>query len=161
MKHKHALMFPFIFFCTFVICLSVYAADSTIQGCYKKIGGQLRVLDKGGRCLPSEVAISWNQAGPAGTSGAGASIPIRQIKGADSCTGIYGWCPDGFDKYVFHILDSAVNESSVVAINIENPLLDDYVCEVATKGAGEFEIMCIGDDSVPTGAILQYAVFNP
>ena len=164
MKHKHALMLPLVFFCTFAICLSVYADDSTISGCYKKIGGQLRVLNKGGKCLPSEVQISWNQAGPpgpAGSSSAGASIPVRQMKAADFCTGVYGWCPDGFTKWAFNILDSAVNESSVVAINIVNPLLYDYGCEVATKGAGEFLIMCIGDDSVKPGAILQYAVFNP
>jgi len=160
MKHKHALMLPLVFFCTFAICLSVYADDSTISGCYKKINGQLRILNNGGKCLPSEVQVSWNQAGPAGPSSAGASIPVRQIE-AGTCTNGYGWCPDGFDKMVFHILDPAVNESSVVAINIVNPLLSDYGCEVATKGAGEFLIMCIGDDRVQPGAILQYAVFKP
>jgi len=163
MKHKHALMLPLIFFCTFAICLSVCAADSTIHGCYKKMNGQLRILNEGSKCLPSEAPISWNQAGPpgpAGTSNAGASIPVRQME-AGLCTGGYGWCPDGFDKFVFHILDSAVNESSVVAINIVNPALSDYGCEVATKGAGEFLIMCSGDDRVQPGAILQYAVFNP
>ncbi len=162
MKHKHALMLPLIFFCTFAICLSVYADDSTISGCYKKIGGQLRVLNKGGKCLPSEVQISWNQAGPpgpAGSSGAGASIPVRQME-TSPCNGMYGWCPDGF-KWIFQILDPAVNGSSVVAINIVNPLLYDYGCEVATKDAGEFRIMCIGGDYVKPGAILQYAVFNP
>jgi hypothetical protein len=163
MKHKHALMLPLIFFCIFAICLPVYADDTTISGCYKKMNGQLRIVGKGSKCLPSESSISWNQAGPpgpAGPSSTGASIPVRQIKAAP-CTGDYGWCPDDFSKWVFHILDSAVNESSVVAINIVNPDRWDYGCEVAAKGAGEFQIMCIGDDSVKSGAILQYAVFNP
>jgi hypothetical protein len=163
MKHKHALMFPFIFICTFAICLSAYADDSTIHGCYKKMNGQLRILNQGGRCLPSEVQISWNQAGPpgpAGSSSAGASIPVRQMEAVDLCTGGYGWCPDGF-KWLFQILDPTVNGNSVIAINIVNPLYYDYGCEVAKKGTGEFTIMCVGEDYVKPGAILQYAVFRP
>ena len=159
MKHKHALMLLLIFSCTFAICLSVYADNTTIYGCYKKMGGQLRVVNQGSNCLPSEVAISWNQAGPPAPSGPGASIPVRQIE-AGVCSDGYGWCPDGF-KWIFQITDPAVNASSVVAINIVNPLLYDYGCEVVTKGTGEFRIMCIGDDYVTPKAILQYAVLNP
>jgi len=162
MKHKHALMLLLIFFCTFAICLSVSADDTTIYGCYKKMNGQLRIVGKGSKCLPSEVPISWNQAGPpgpAGPSGAVTSIPVRQIE-AGSCTGGYGWCPGG-SKWVFRMLDPTVNESSVIAINIVNPLLYDYGCEVAAKGTGEFVIMCVGDDYVMPGAILQYVVFKP
>jgi hypothetical protein len=79
---------------------------------------------------------------------------------AGVCTDGYGWCPDGF-KWIFQIADPAVNASSIVAINIVNPLLYDYGCEVATKGTGGFRIMCIGYDYVTPGAILQYAVLNP
>ncbi len=158
MKHKCALMLLLILFSTFAICLPVYPDDSTIYGCYKKIDGQLRILNQGSKCLPSEVPISWNQAGP--PSPANASIPVRQIE-ADLCTGVYGWCPDGFSKWAFRLLDPAVNETSVVTINIVNPLLWDYGCEVATKSAGEFLIFCIGYDYVKPGTILQYAVFNP
>ncbi len=164
MIHKHGLMLLLILFSIFAICLSVYADDSTIYGCYKKMGGQLRIVDQGSRCLPSELPISWNQAGSpgpaAGPAGTGATVTVRQVEADLLCTGGYGWCPDGF-KWVFHILDSAVNGSSVVSINVVNPLLYDYGCEVATKGAGEFHIFCIGDDYVKPGAILQYAVFNP
>jgi len=185
MKHKHALMIALIFFCTFVICFPVYAGDSMLYGCYKKMNGQLRIVNQGQKCLPSEVAISWNQAGsgpagpagpqgpagpagpvgpqgpagPQGPPGTGASIPVRQIE-AGLCTNGYGWCPDGF-KWLFEILDPAVNGSSVIAINIVNPLLYDYGCEVATKDAGKFQMMCIGYDFVKPEAILQYAVFNP
>ena len=167
MRHKHVLMIALIFFCTFVICLPVYAGDSMLYGCYKKMNGQLRIVNQGQKCLLSEVAISWNQAGsgpagpagPQGPPGTGASIPVRQIE-AGVCTNGYGWCPDGF-KWIFEILDPAVNASSVIAINIVNPLLYDYGCEVPTKDAGKFQIMCIGYDFVKPEAILQYAVFNP
>lgn len=162
MKNKNALMLLVILSCTFAICLSVYADDTTIYGCYKKNGGQLRVVPQGSKCLPSELSISWNQAGPPpppGSPGTGASIPVRQIE-AGVCSNGYGWCPDGF-KWLFQLEDPAVSASSVVVINIVNPLLYDYGCEVASKTAGEFRIMCIGDDYVKTGAVLQYAVFNP
>lgn len=162
MKHRRSLMLLLILFSTFAISLPVYADDNTIYGCYKKNGGQLRIVDQGSKCLPSESSISWNQAGspgPVGPAGDGASVVVRQVE-ADLCTGGYGWCPDGF-KWTFHILDSAVNGSSVIAINVVNPLLYDYGCEVATKGAGEFLIFCIGYDYVMPGAVLQYAVFNP
>lgn len=162
MKHRRSLMLPLILFGALAICLPVYADDNTIYGRYKKNGGQLRIVSQGSTCLPSEVPISWNQTGspgPAGPAGAGASVTVHQME-ADLCAGGYGWCPDGF-KWISQILDSAVNGSSVIEINVINPLLYDYGCEVTTKGAGELLIFCIGDDYVKPGAILQYAVFKP
>src|SRR5262245_45779115 len=48
--------------------------DSTgaIRACYKTIGGALRVIDPsaGGSCSPSEMALSWNQSGLKGATGA-------------------------------------------------------------------------------------------
>ncbi len=160
MKPKHTFILLLVLFCIFAICLPVYGADTTVYGCYKKAGGQLRIVNKDSRCLPSELSISWNQA-PSVAPAATASAPVRQVQPELSCSGGYGWCPDGFGKSMFHILDSAVNESSVVAINITNPLLLDYGCEVATKGTGEFQIICMGVNNVQSTAVLQYAVFNP
>jgi hypothetical protein len=40
-----------------------------IQGCYKQNNGQLRVVDVAGDCLPSELALNWNQQGIQGPSG--------------------------------------------------------------------------------------------
>jgi hypothetical protein len=141
-----------------------HANDNIIFGCYKKNGGQLRIVSQESKCLSSEVPISWNQAGSPGTTGPNdgndAFVTVRQIE-PDLCTNGYGWCPNGFSKWFFHIQDPTVNESSVVAINIVNPLLYDYRCEVATKGVGEFQMFCIGYDYVRPEAILQYAVFNP
>ncbi len=163
MKQKYILMLLLVLFCILAICLPAYATDTTIYGCYKKMGGQLRIINQGGKCLPSELSISWNQApqAPPAPPAAAVSIPVREIAPEPSCSGVYGWCPDGFSKWAFHIPDPVVNESSVVAINIVNPLLYDYGCEVATKGAGEFLIICTGYDIVKSTAILQYAVFNP
>lgn len=159
MKHKSTIMIPVIFFSFFVSCLPVHANDTTIYGCYKKIGGQLRVVGEGGKCLPSELPISWTQTSSPSPADTGGSVVVRQIE-AGSCTGGYGWCPDGF-KWLFRLLDPVVNGNSVVSINVVNPLLYDYGCEVATKGAGEILIFCIGDDYVKPAATLQYAIFNP
>ncbi len=147
---------------------SLSYANGDIIGCYKKNGGQLRIVGNASECLPSEVSISWNQggvpgpagpAGPPGAPGGASNITIRQIEPIPNpCAN--GWCPNGF-KWTFHILDSAVVEGSVIAINIVNPYLNDYGCEVATKSVGQFVIICIGDDYVRSDAILQYAVFNP
>ena len=51
---------------------AIPAGDGTIQACYGKVGGVLRVIDaaKGQKCLPNaEVAISWNQLGQQGPQG--------------------------------------------------------------------------------------------
>ena len=42
---------------------SLPASDGTIQGCYTKVGGILRVIDtgKGEHRLSYQVPISWNQ----------------------------------------------------------------------------------------------------
>ena len=160
-----ALITTIILFNMFTVYFSSHASDNIILGCYKKNGGQLRIVNNVKNCLPSEVPIFWNQAGPAGpqgppgNGGEASPITVHQME-ADLCTGVYGWCPDGF-KWTFRILDSTVNESSVVTINIVNPYLYDYGCEVATKGVGEFLIFCIGTDYVGREAILQYAVINP
>jgi hypothetical protein len=51
---------------------SIPAADGTINGCYTKVGGVLRVIDtaKGESCNPRlETALKWSQTGPAGPAG--------------------------------------------------------------------------------------------
>jgi len=180
------LVFTFSFFS--------WAHDNVIHGCYKRIGGQLRIVIDKRECLPYEVPISWNQAGlpgkmgpcgpegpagpqgptgpqgpagpegPPGTpppdSGETSSITIRHVT-PDACSiDYYGWCPDGW-KWNFRIKDAIVTEASVIAINIVNPYLEDYGCDVAVKLAGEFQILCMGWDYVRPDVILDYAVFNP
>ena len=67
-----------------------YAAipdGNTIQGCYGKLGGVLRVIDtaKNQRCLNHlEVPISWSQTGPQGAQG------IQGIQGIQGTQGVPG-----------------------------------------------------------------------
>ncbi len=95
-----------------------------------------------------------------GGGGEGSSIIVRKIQ-TGQCTNGYGWCPNGFSKWVFRISDPTVNVSSVISINVIDPLIIDSGCEVGSIGAGEFLIFCMGDDYVENGTILHYAVFNP
>jgi hypothetical protein len=52
-----------------VALAAIPGSDGVIHGCYQKNVGNLRVIDAGGSCRPSEIAISWNQTGPVGPVG--------------------------------------------------------------------------------------------
>jgi len=67
-----------------------------IQGCYKENNGQLRVVDTASDCLPSELALGWNQqglkgdAGPQGEQGLQGEQGIQGPKGDMGDTGEQG-----------------------------------------------------------------------
>jgi hypothetical protein len=74
---------------------AAYAAISSsagaINGCYQKSNGQLRVIDPAtDSCRPSEVAISWNQVGPAGADGATGPAGATGSTGATGASGADG-----------------------------------------------------------------------
>jgi hypothetical protein len=48
---------------------SPLAADGTIEGCYRKKGGALRLVKQGQRCRRGERRIAWNRQGPSGARG--------------------------------------------------------------------------------------------
>lgn len=48
---------------------SIVGSDGTINGCYQKQNGQLRVVARGDSCGPSELGLQWNQKGPKGDPG--------------------------------------------------------------------------------------------
>ncbi len=58
---------------TALLAGAVYASipgpSGVINGCYQKSSGKLRVIDSAATCNPSEVALNWNQTGPAGAPG--------------------------------------------------------------------------------------------
>lgn len=54
-------------------------SSDVLTACVKKVNGQVRIISSGGKCLPSETAISWNVAGPQGPAGpAGPEGPAGQ-----------------------------------------------------------------------------------
>ena len=57
---RQILILPIILFITLIVCFLSYANDNVIYGCYKKNGGQLRIVNDANECLPSEVPISFN-----------------------------------------------------------------------------------------------------
>lgn len=48
---------------------SIIGTGGTINGCYQKENGQLRVVAEGSTCRDSELAIKWNEKGPKGDPG--------------------------------------------------------------------------------------------
>ena len=56
-------------------------SDEAIHGCYKQANGQLRVVAAGSDCRESETAVTWNQRGPAGRSGAPGAAGEQGEKG--------------------------------------------------------------------------------
>jgi hypothetical protein len=55
---------------TLAVALAIPSADGRIFGCYSAKDGALRVVEEGTACGKNEVAIFWNQRGPAGATGA-------------------------------------------------------------------------------------------
>ena len=70
-------------------------AQSVINGCYQKNNGQLRILPTGGQCRPSEVPISWNIQGPAGTINGLERVDFSTHDDATSPKHVFAKCPAG------------------------------------------------------------------
>jgi len=71
---------------------AIPGSGGTIQGCYGKIGGILRVIDpsKGQKCLSIEVPISWSQQGQKGDAGAAGAAGQPGSKGDQGIQGLPG-----------------------------------------------------------------------
>lgn len=70
-----------------IVAASIPAADGTINGCYQKNNGQLRVVESADKCNPSELALTWQQQGPQGPEGpAGPQGPEGQQGPAGAST---------------------------------------------------------------------------
>jgi len=77
---------------------AIPGADGTIQGCYKKGNGRLRVVESSANCHRSEVAISWSekgQKGDPGAAGAPGSPGTSGTSGVNGKDGLPG--KDGVD----------------------------------------------------------------
>src|SRR4029453_8894085 len=67
-----------------VALASIPDSNGVINGCRNKATGFLRVIDSeaGQKCLPTEAALTWNQAGPQGPpgpSGTGQELVERSV----------------------------------------------------------------------------------
>jgi hypothetical protein len=68
---------------------AIPGSDGTIQGCYGKIGGILRVVDSASQCKASlEVPIKWSQEGQKGDPGLNGTNGADGVNGAPGAPGI-------------------------------------------------------------------------
>ena len=66
---------------------AIPGADGTVQGCYTKLGGILRVVDSSSQCKNFETPISWSQKGQKGDPGTNG---INGLNGAPGSNGVNG-----------------------------------------------------------------------
>jgi hypothetical protein len=60
---------------------AIPSSNGTIQGCYQKANGSLRVVESATECKKNEQAISWNQKGQPGPPGAQGEAGPRGASG--------------------------------------------------------------------------------
>ena len=74
--------------------------DGSINGCYAKKGGKLRVVKAGKACKKRERPLAWSQTGPAGAAGPAGQKGATGPKGANGDPGGPGnlYTASGFDE---------------------------------------------------------------
>ena len=72
------------------IAVAQIGSNGTINGCYQRLSGQLRVVDSGEPCRNGELAISWSAVGGAGAQGATGATGATGAGGATGANGLDG-----------------------------------------------------------------------
>ena len=118
-----------------------YAAipdGNTINGCYAKLGGGLRVIDtaKNQKCFGLvEVPVSWNQQGPKGDKG---DQGIQGVKGDKGDQGIQGQQGPAGPQYV---LSAVVNANGTFLVT---SVPDGATLTVSRSGPGDYLVSISG-----------------
>jgi hypothetical protein len=66
------------------------ASDGTINGCYDRTNGNLRVVATAGDCRTAELPIQWSQRGPQGAAGAKGDTGAVGASGTQGASGAQG-----------------------------------------------------------------------
>jgi hypothetical protein len=69
--------------------------QNVINACYQKNNGQLRIVPAGQACRPSEIPISWNIQGPAGTINGLQRVDFSTHDDTTSPKHVFANCPTG------------------------------------------------------------------
>jgi uncharacterized protein YjbI with pentapeptide repeats len=86
---KKIVMMTFMIFVAMNIMVLPCFAEQIFYGCYQKVSGQLRVVNKDASCTSNEIRIQWNEVGPKGEKG---------DKGDPGQTGLQGLQGEKGDK---------------------------------------------------------------
>jgi hypothetical protein len=66
---KKIVMMTFIILVVMNILVLPCFAEQIFYGCYQKVSGQLRIVNKDALCTSNEIRIQWNEVGPQGLKG--------------------------------------------------------------------------------------------
>jgi hypothetical protein len=72
------------------VAYGAIAGGNTVQGCYQKVNGQLRVVADASECRTSEISLAWNQQGSKGEKGDKGEQGIRGPEGPQGPKGESG-----------------------------------------------------------------------
>lgn len=72
------------------VAASTGGSGTVLNGCYSKSDGALRLLKAGQHCKSNEIAVSWNQTGPAGPQGPAGPAGPKGATGPAGATGAAG-----------------------------------------------------------------------
>jgi hypothetical protein len=132
---------------------SAYAgtpSDNTINGCYNKVGGALRVIDAiVTQCKSNETPINWSEVGPQGPVG-----PTGP-QGPQGATGVAGVS----DAYVAKLRGASGvldGHTDIVAVNVP---AGDYVISAKTRllngdSAGQIVECLLSTGDLSTGIVI-------
>ena len=121
------------------------AGDATINACAKTQNGQLR-LDTGDGCLPSEQAVTWNEAGPQGPPGAQGPSGVSHVDewawyqgpggGIPIVSGVWPAIRDHETTVLTFHLDQGQYLVSTQLIAINNDGRGVVVCQTGNRALG-------------------------
>lgn len=154
---------------------TIPGADGVINGCYKKSGGTLRVIDDAAPgCGSNETSLDWNvrgtpgPQGPQGPQGAagtqlGSASKIVVLRD-DEAGNAAGWNPDE-GRTSFTIAEPAETNTSFVSAAVNSGAEDsdgnEAICaaDTLTPGPGFVHVKC--NRSVNEGVTLVYVLITP
>jgi hypothetical protein len=148
--------------CGGVAIAAASGGSSSVQACYAKRGGALRVLTHG-KCKRSERAIAWSVGGPAGRAGGAGKAGATGASGAAGTTGPSGTTgatgstgatgAAGTARAYAHVISSGTGAPKLDAARTKGFTAVGYGSDGATDG--EFCLTAPGISSTTTSAVVS------
>jgi hypothetical protein len=130
---KKIVMMTFMIFVVMNMLVLPCFAEQIFYGCYQKVSGQLRVVNKDAPCSANEIRIQWNEVGPKGEKG------DKGDPGQTGLQGLQGEKGDKGDKG-----DPGVNGTQGPA-GPSGGIIEGIISYCATTGSGYITVYILGE----------------